>query len=172
MSPRNARALSTAVVGGVAALLFFRLGLLFWVGILGWVARGDSEHTPGVVTRAMAGGAFGAFVGWLGIVISLLIPVPPEGWLWVPRLAAAVALSLYALEWGMRFDALSSRSACLLGYGAVFGATALLLANLNGLGHFVQPRLSNPLVGTIVAFIGGVLAGQAGAALQGKLTTT
>ena len=96
-----------------------------------------------------------------GIVTSLLIPVPADGWLWVPRLAVAVAISLYVLEWGTQFEALSRRAAAYLGYAGVFGATALALASLTGISQFIDPHLSNPLIGTVIAFTGGALAGSA-----------
>lgn len=161
MSPRNARAFGSAIVGGIAALVFFRLGLLFWVGILGWAAMAEADGVKPSMKAVMGSGVFGAIVGWAGIVASLLIPVPAEGWLWVPRLAVAVALSLYVLEWGTRVKAFSHRPACYLGYASVFGATALALAGVTGIGRFFDPHLSNPLLGTIVAYIGGVLAGSA-----------
>ena len=161
MSPRNARSLGSAIVGGVTALVFFRLGLLFWVGIVGWVAFAEAEGDSSPLMRVICSGVFGAVVGWGGIVTSLLIPVPADGWLWVPRLAVAVAISLYVLEWGTQFDALSRRTAAYLGYAGVFGATALALASLTGISQFIDPHLSNPLIGTVIAFTGGALAGSA-----------
>ena len=66
MSPRNARSLGSAIVGGVTALVFFRLGLLFWVGIVGWVAFAEAEGDGSPLIRVICSGVFGALVGWGG----------------------------------------------------------------------------------------------------------
>ncbi len=170
MSPRSARALSTAVVGGLAAMVFFRFGLFFWAGVVAWAVLAEAGDNPSAMKLTLGGSIFGAVVAWAAILVSALIPVPPEGWMWVPRLGVAVALSLYLLEMATATPLFSNRLACLLGYASLFGVAAVTAAEANVFGRYTGPHLSNPLVGTVLALIGGVLAGQIAKSMTGALS--
>ena len=76
----------------------FGQGLFFWAGIVGWAVLAEAGGDPAAMKKTLGGTIFGACLAWVALVVSLLIPVPPEGWMWVPRLAVTVALSLYLLE--------------------------------------------------------------------------
>ena len=169
MSPRNARAVSTAVVGGLAALVFFRLGLFFWTGVVGWAVLAEMGDDPAAMRKALGGSLFGAVIAWVAVVVSLLIPVPPEGWMWVPRLAVMVALSLYVLEMASGIDFFSGRLARLAGYASLFGVAAVTAAEAAAFQRFTGPHLSNPLISTVIALILGILAGQVAKSMEKAL---
>lgn len=170
MSPRNARALSTAVVGGVGALVFFRFGLYFWVGLLAWAVAAEAGEDSTATKKTIGGAVFGALLAWAALVVSLLIPVPPDGWLWVPRLAAALALSLYLLEMGTAIDLFSKRLACLAGYASVLGAAAITAtAEGSALVRYTSVRHANPLVSTVIALVGGVLLARVAKSMEKAL---
>lgn len=170
MSPRSARALSTAVVGGVAALCFFLAGLFVWVGLLAWALLAEAGDDPEALKRTVGGAVFGAVVCWAAILASLLVPVPPEGGLWMPRLAAAMALSLYLLEMGTAVTLFSRRAACLAGYAALLGVGAVTAGEGAAFERFTGAHLSNPLVATVIALLGGVVFGQIAKSMTGALS--
>ncbi len=157
MSPRTARSVSTALVGGVAALVFFRTGLYFWVALTAWAALTDAPAGADSFKHTLSSLLFGAVMGWVAVVASLLVPVPAAGWLWVPRAAAAILITLYFLDAAARVELFSRRSASLLGYASVLGATYLAVSDVAGMGRFLGARLSNPLVSVIVALLGGAV---------------
>lgn len=162
--------MSTAVVGGLAALLFFRVGLFFWTGIVGWAVLDESGDDPAATKKTLGGTLFGAMVAWVALVVSLLIPVPPEGWMWVPRLAVMVALSLYVLEMASSVDLFSGRLARLAGYASLFGAAALTAAEAAAFEQYTGAHLSNPFIATVIALVGGVLAGHVAKSMTGALS--
>lgn len=169
MSPRSARAVSTAVVGGLAALVFFRLGLFFWTGVVGWAVLAEAGDDPGAMRKALGGSLFGAVIAWAALLVSLLIPVPPEGWMWVLRLAVMVALSLYVLEMASSIDFFSARLARLAGYASLFGVAAVTAAEAAALQRYTGAHLSNPLLSTVIALVLGVLAGQLAKSMEKAL---
>lgn len=171
MSPRTARSISSAVVGGLAAMVFFWAGLYFWIGVMGWAAVAEAREDPQGLKRTIAGMAFGAFLAWLGIAVSLLIPVPADGWLWMPRLAVALGVALFLLEMGTKADLFSRRSACLLGFAAVIGVGAVTVAEVTGFQRFTSVHLYNPLLAALVAQTLGAIAGQAAESMHRSLAT-
>ena len=100
MSPLTARSTSIALVGGVAAMLYLTLGLLFWAGIIAWAACMEAGGDSDAVRKTIAGNAFGAVMGWIALTVALLVPVSPEGWVWVPRAAIPVAITLFVARPG------------------------------------------------------------------------
>ena len=170
MSPRSARAVSTAVVGGLAAMVFLRAGLFFWVGIVGWAVLAEAGDDPTAMKKALGGTLFGAVLAWVALLVSLLIPVPAEGWMWVPRLAAMVALSLYLLEMASSVDLLSGRLARLAGYAAMFGVAATTAAEADVMGRYTATHLSNPLLASVIALILGIVAGRLAKSMEKALT--
>lgn len=169
MSPRSARAVSTAVVGGLAAMVFFRIGLFFWVGIVGWAVLAEAGDDPAAMKKTLGGTLFGAALAWVALLISLFIPVPPDGWMWVPRLAAMVALSMYLLEMGAGVDLFSGRLARMAGYASLFGAAAITVAGDDAAGQYTAAHLSNPLIATVVALVLGAVAGVAAKSMEKAL---
>lgn len=170
MSPRTARAVSTAVVGGIAALVFFQVGLYFWVGLTAWASLADAPEGPNGFKQTMGSLLFGAVMGWVAVIASLLITVPTEGWYWIPRIAAMIAVALYLLESATKVELFSRRSACLLGFGSVLGATYLTMVETTGIGRFVGAHLSNPIIMVVLAVLAGAVLAKTSDAIAGALS--
>ena len=150
-------------------MVFFRVGLFFWVGIVGWAVLAEAGEDPSAMKKTLGGTVFGAVLAWVALLVSLFIPVPPDGWMWVPRLAAMVALSLYLLEVASSVDLFSARLARLAGYASMFGVAAVTAAEADATGRYTGAHLSNPLIATVIALVLGAVAGQAAKSLTGAL---
>lgn len=170
MTSLNARATGTAVVAGLGALVYFHQGLYFWTALLGWAAFVEAGGDGAALKKAVAGTSFGAFMAWAAIVVSLLIPIP-DGWWWVPRIAATIAIALYILVIATRTEMLSRLFAGMVGFAALISAAALAVETTVGLGRYTGLHHSNPLVGAIVGMIGGALLGFVAHRLSGALET-
>jgi hypothetical protein len=159
MSSQGARSVSMALVGGVAAMLFFSQGLLVWAGFVGWAAFLDAGGDSAALSKTIAGTVFGALLAWAALIVNAEIPVPPEGWLWIPRIGACVAVSLLILVLAGRSSMLSRVSTSLLGYAAVFGATAEIIAGQMGTGMLLSAHQANPLVNAVLSMVLGTIFG-------------
>jgi len=170
MSPRSARAVSTAVVGGLAAMVFFRFGLLVWAGLLAWAVLVPGGDEPGALQKTIAGTTFGAIMAWVAFMLNLLVSVPAEGWLWVPRIGVAVGITLLILCLATGIPLLSRLSASLAGYAALFGGMATAIAGMSDSSILNTPHLSNPLINVVISMAGGALFASAAKKLEASFT--
>lgn len=171
VSPRTARSVSTAIVGGVAALVLFRVGIYFWLAVTAWAALADAPEDQGGFKRTLGSLLFGAVMGWAAVVVSLLITVP-DGWYWVPRIAGTIAVALFVMESASRVELFSRRLACLLGFASVLGATFLSLVESTGIGRFFGAHLTNPLLMVVIAFVAGAVLAKASDGIARALAST
>jgi hypothetical protein len=159
MKPMTARALSMALVGGVAAVLFLSQGLLLWAGFIAWgvflAAGGDTA----ALTKTIAGNLFGALLAWAALLIMHQFPVAPDSWLWIPRAAIVVAVTLLALSPATKVAPLSNLPAGLIGYAAVFGAFSIPVQDLTTLDRLTALHLYNPFILVALSMVVGAVVG-------------
>jgi hypothetical protein len=171
MSSQSAKSVSMALVGGVAAMLFFRFGLLIWAGFVAWAVFVGTGDDSAALQKTIAGTIFGAVIAWVAFMLNLMVAVPAEGWLWVPRIGVAIAITLLII--GMvssRVSALSSLPAALAGYAGVFGGMATAIAGQSDATVLNSPHLHNPLINVVISMVGGALFASASKKLAGSLT--
>lgn len=170
MPPLTARALSTALLGGVAIVLFLTQGLLMWVGFIGWAAFIEAGGDGSAFMKTITGNIFGALLAWAALLVAVSVSVPADGWLWMPRTGLAVAISLFALVYASRFAPLARISTSLLGYAAVFGTAAIAVAEVTGAERLTRFHLYNPLIVTVLSMVGGAVFGLMSNKLADALT--
>jgi hypothetical protein len=157
MTPRSARSVSLAVLGGVAAVLFAVLGLVFWVGLLTWAMILGGSGEPGATKKVIAGNLFGACIAWASVLVRFYVAVPETGSLWMLRLGFGVGVMLLLLGLSTKIDLLSNLSAALLGCVAVFGVLAVPVGVATGIEHLTGLHMYNPLLLVIPSMLGGAV---------------
>lgn len=166
MTQQSARSMSIAIAGGIAALIYLKSGLYFWAGAIAWAICLEAGGSGDAVKRTIAGNAFGALLGWAALAVALLIPVPAADWAWVGRGAIVVAVTLWIAASASRSGILSSFTAILTGYGAVFGAYYMAVLQVAGMDRLLTYQLENPLVAVVISMAIGACFGP----LTAKLT--
>lgn len=169
MSPHAARASSLVLVGGFGAALLFRAGLPVWAAMLGWASYLDARDAPGALTTTVVGAAIGVVVAWAAEVAVFSIPVPPDSWLWIPRSAGAIALSLPLLVLASHLGLLARLSTALYGYAGIFAAVLMPLDALTSIQRLTGLHLYNPLFYLTISMAVGALAGSAAGRLERAL---
>lgn len=159
MSPHLARASSMMLVGGVGAALLFTVGLPVWPAMLGWASFLDAGDRSDALKTTVVGGTVGVCVAWAAEIAVFSIPVPPDGWLWIPRSAGAIALSLPLLVLASRVGLLARLSAALYGYAAIFAAVLMPLGELTSIQRLTGLHLYNPLFHLTISMAGGAVLG-------------
>jgi hypothetical protein len=159
-----------AVLGGFAVVLFATQGLLGWAGFIAWggflAAGGDTAACK----KTVAGNIFGAILAWVALMIAQQIYVAPESWLWMPRLAFAVAVTLLILCLAAKVELLSHLPSGLLGYAAVFGAFSAPIMNLNGMQRLSGLHMYNPFIQVSLSMVAGAVVGLISAKLADALS--
>ena len=166
MSPRIARSVSIALLGGVVTVVLFGLGLLVWAGLIGWAAFIDAGDDAAALKKTVVATVFGASLAWGALVATRLIPVPPDNWLWMLRAGVAVAITLWILVVATQVPLLSRVSTSLYGYAAMFGAFAMEIEEMTGLERLTSLHLYNPFFTVVFSIVIGAVFGL----LSGKLT--
>jgi hypothetical protein len=170
MSPLVALAVSIALLGGVATVLFLTQGLLVWAGFLAWATFLQAGGDTTALKKTIVGSLFGALLGWAAIMLLYQIPIPEGSWLWMPRYGVAVAATLLVLGLAAKIDLLSSVSISLAGYAAVIGAFAVEVAGIPSMTRLTSLHLYNPFFVVGGSMIGGALFGFASKKLAAALT--
>jgi hypothetical protein len=172
MSPTTARAVSMALLGGLAAALLPTIGLFGWAGFIAWggflAAGGDNA----ALKKTIAGNIFGAFLAWVALVGTRLIEVDPGSWLWVPRAGIAVAVTLLVLCLAARVELLSHIPTGLMGYAAVFAAFSIPIVSVNvqGLDRLTGLHMYNPFIQVALSMVTGAVVGLISVKLAGALS--
>lgn len=159
MSPLTARALSTAVLGGLALVLFLTQGLLAWAGFVAWAGFLAAGGDTTAFKLSVAGNIFGAVMAWAALMLITVIEVDPETALWMPRGIAAVAVTLFVLVMASRVELFSSVPAALLGYASVYAALSIPMYNLRGWERLTGMHMYNPFIQVVLSMVGGALVG-------------
>lgn len=157
MSPLNARAVSMALLGGIAAALFYAVGLLDWTAFMAWgiflAAGGDTPALKKVIPAMI----FGVFLAWAAMMFRDQIDVAPGSWLWMPRAGVAAGVTLLVMGLAAKVDMLSYLPAALAGFGAVFGAIMVRIMELDLGQRLTGMHLYNPFFQVSISMVGGVL---------------
>lgn len=173
MSPTMARAVSTALLGGLAVALFPVEGLLFWAGFIAWagflVAGGDTA----AIRRTLPGYIFGACLGWLFQFITHQVDIPPGSWLWMPRGGIAMALIILVLYLAAKVKWLSDIPSGLTGFAVFIGIWNVPvppIGELKGIPRLMGLHMTNPIFPACFSMVAGVLLGVVSLRLAAALT--
>ncbi len=160
MSQSTARAISMALLGGIAAAFFPFLALFYWAGLLAWGCFLAAGGTGAALVTSLAGNILGAFLGWAALLIMFLIHIPSGSWLWVPRAGLSVGATLLALGLLARVRTFSHVPSGLAGYASVIAAVYYVrIADLPILGRMTGLHMYNPFIAVVLSMtLGGVLA--------------
>lgn len=168
MSSLVALAVSIGVLGGVATILYLKVGLLIWAGFIAWACFFHSGGTTAALTSTIVCNTFGAFCAWVAAVIILSFPLADK--LTLPVWAGiVVGLTVLLLVLAAQVPALSSIPASVYGYAAVF---AYLLQTPDALtkDKLMSASLANAFVLVVISLIIGALFGFVSAKVAGTLT--
>ncbi len=157
MSKATARAVSTGVLGGVMIVLFVTQGLLFWAGLIAWAGLVAAGGDTTALKKGIGGYVLGAALAWVALLTTHLIVVESDSWLWMPRIGAAVAVTLFVLVLASKIDIFSSIPAGLMAYGALIGAYSIPIMQLDGWARLTGLHLYNPIIQVVLSMVlGGV----------------
>jgi uncharacterized protein DUF1097 len=170
MTPLVALSLSIAVLGAVWAYL--ALGplagfVLVWAGFLSWGCYFASGKALG---KTIAGTAYGAFVGWIALLIVVHQSMPSLGVVWT---AIIVGVTVFFLVVVASIDLLSVVPANVYGYAAVVGYSLhqpSAAPSTGPLQNLTAVSFANPLILLIASLVLGALFGAASAQLADALT--
>ncbi len=166
MSSLLSLSLSIAVLGGIWA--FLALGplagfVLVWAGFIAWGCFFHSGGDSKALTKTICGNIYGAFVGWIALMIIFTFGIGDHG---VAAIAALVAVTVFFLVIVASMDALSVVPANVYGYASIVAYT---------LHASAQPGLTtmsfaNPLILIAVSMALGAVFGCLSGALAKMLT--
>lgn len=163
MTSLVARSASVALVGGVATIVMYIAGLHPWAGVVAWAAFIYAGEDLTAVKQTIAGTTLGACLGWVAIMAAVSIPLPPETahWLWIPRQALKVTLTLFLAVQATRWKLFAHLPITLLGYAVLFAADATIELDLPVVHLLTAPKLYNPFINGVLSMSAGVLFGVA-----------
>jgi hypothetical protein len=148
-----------ALFGGIALILFRTQGLLLWAGFVAWAAFLDAGGDGAALKKTIVGNIFGAFMAWVALLLVLYVVVPAGSWLWMPRTALAVAVTLLVLGLAARSELLSHVPSSLYGYAAVFGSWAVVVPDSPGPERLTDLHLYNPIIVVVISMVIGAVFG-------------
>jgi hypothetical protein len=169
MTAVNARALSMALVGGIATMLFYSEGFLIWAGLVGWAAFLSAGGDVAAFRKSVIGTTFGAILGWVTLLLMLFVVTPDGSWLWMPRTGLAVAVSLLLLGLAGNIGALSDIPLALYGYAAVIGGSTIVVEEVTRAQKLLSLHQYNPLILVVLSMVGGAVCGLVSNKLAGSL---
>jgi hypothetical protein len=159
MTAVNARALSMALVGGIATVLFYSGGFLLWAGLVGWAAFLTAGGDGAAFKKSVISTTFGAALAWLTLLIMIYVTIPEGSWLWMPRTGIAMAVSLLILGMAGRSKALSDIPLALYGYAALIGGSTIVVEEVTRAQKFLALHQYNPLILVVLSMFGGAVCG-------------
>src|ERR1700726_1945836 len=169
-----ALSLSIAILGAVWAYL--ALGplsgdVLVWAGFISWGCFFHSGADSKALTKTIAGTCYGAFIGWIALLLVVNTSMPALGTVWP---AIIVGVTVFFLVIVASIDLLSVVPANVYGYAALvaYSLHQPSAAPATGpLQNLVSPSFANPLVLLIVSMVIGALFGYASDQLAKVLPT-
>ncbi len=162
MSQLVALSVSIGLLGGVATILYLKLGLLIWGGFIAWACYFHSGGDNNALKNTIVGNAFGAFCAWVAALILLSAPAG------VVSAGVVVGVTVMAMCLAAHIKAFSVIPASVYGYAATF---AYLLQTAGSLTkeNLLAASLANALIIVIVSMAVGALFGMASGKLGGML---
>jgi len=168
MSSLVALAVSIGVLGGVATILYLKVGLLIWAGFIAWACFFHSGGTTTALTNTIFCNVFGAFCAWVAAIVILSFPLADT--LTLPVWAGiVVGITVMLMVLGAKIPAFSTIPASVYGYAAIF---AYLLQTPEALTKekLLSMGLANGFFLVVISLIVGALFGFASAKVAGALT--
>jgi hypothetical protein len=170
MSSLVALSVSIGILGGIATILYLKVGLLIWAGFIAWACFFQSGGNSAGLKSTIICNIFGAFCAWVAAVIILSFPLATS--LTLPVWAGiVVGITVMLLCFAAHVPALSSIPASVYGYAAVF---AYLLQTPDAMTKekLMSASLANAflIVGCslILGALFGLVSGKMAAALTSK----
>jgi len=150
-------------MGAAATMAMYTIGLHPWAGWLAWAAFIMAGEDAAAFKRTVAGTTLGACLGWVAIMTAVSIPLPhdPGDWLWIPRQAVKVTLTLFLAVQATRWKLFAHLPITLLGYAVLFAADATIELDLPVVHLLTAPKLYNPFINGVLSMCAGVLFGVA-----------
>lgn len=169
MSQLVALSVSIGLLGGVATILYLKLGLLIWAGFIAWACFFHSGGDANALKSTVVGNAFGALCAWLAALIILSVPLADT--LTLPVWAGiVVGLTVLAMCLAAHLKALAVIPASVYGYAATF-AYLLQTADTMTREKLLSAGLENALLVVVISMAIGAVFGVASGKLAGALTT-
>jgi hypothetical protein len=170
MSQLVALSVSIGVLGGIATILYLKMGLLIWAGFIAWACFFHSGGDTNAFRSTVIGNAYGAVWAWVAALIILSFPMADT--LGLPVWAGiVVGLTVLGLCLGAHIKAFSSIPASVYGYAAVF-AYLLQTADSMTKEKLMSGSMGNALilvfVSMLIGAIFGFVSGSVGKALTAK----
>ncbi len=168
MSSLVALAVSIGILGGVATVLYLKVGLLIWAGFIAWGCFFHSGGTSAGLINTIICNAFGALVAWVAAVIILSFPYATT--LTLPVWAGiVVGITVFGLVLAAKVQELSTIPASVYGYAAVF---AYLLQTPEALTKekLMSFNLANAFLLVVTSMILGAMFGFVSGKMAGAMT--
>jgi len=167
MSQLVALSVSIGLLGGIATILYLKLGLLIWAGFIAWACFFHSGGDGNALRNTIVGNAFGAFCAWVAALIILHFPLADS--LTLPVWAGiVVGLTVMAMCLAAHIKAFSVIPASVYGYAATF-AYLLQTADTMTKDKLMSASMANALLVVIISMAIGALFGLASGKLGGAL---
>ena len=167
MSQLVALSVSIGLLGGIATILYLKVGLLIWAGFIAWACFFHSGGDGNALRNTIVGNAFGAFCAWLAALIILHFPLADS--LTLPVWAGiVVGLTVMAMCLAAHIKAFSVIPASVYGYAATF-AYLLQTADTMTKDKLMSASMANALLAVIISMAIGALFGLASGKLGGAL---
>jgi hypothetical protein len=167
MSQLVALSVSIGLLGGIATILYLKLGLLIWAGFIAWACFFHSGGDGNALKNTIVGNTFGAVCAWVAALIILSFPMADS--LGLPVWAGiVVGITVLVLCLAAHVKALSSIPASVYGYAAVF-AYLLQTADSMTKDRLMSAGRGNALIVVIASMAIGALFGLASGRLGGAL---
>jgi hypothetical protein len=164
MSQLSALSLSIAILGAIWAYL--ALGplsgdVLVWAGFIAWGCYFHTGANSNALTKTIVGTAYGAFIGWIALLIIVNVAMPALGTAWP---AIVVGVTVFFLVIVASINLLSVVPANVYGYAAIvaYALQTTPAAPATGpLQNLTSGSFANPLILLIVSMVIGALFGWA-----------
>ena len=169
MKPITATALSVGILGAICTWAFLSLGtILVWAAFVAWACFFQSGGDENALKSTVISNIFGCFMGWLGAVMILGLPVGNlvGAQIW-PALVVLITVVIYILA--SQVPALASVPGTTFGYACTF-AFLLQTPDRLVLEKLLSATFENSLVVVPVSMVAGALFGFASAKLAAALT--
>lgn len=167
MSQLVALSVSIGVLGGVATILYLKLGLLIWAGFIAWACFFHSGADGAALKNTIVCNAFGSFCAWLAAIIILSFPMADT--LTLPVWAGiVVGLTVLLLCLASQVKALALIPASVYGYAATF-AYLLQTPETMAKDKLMSAGLTNALIVVIISMAIGAFFGLASGKMAGAI---
>ena len=168
MSQLVALSVSIGLLGGIATILYLKLGLLIWAGFIAWACFFHSGGDGNALQKTILGNTFGAFCAWVAAVIIVSIPLgeklSPPVWAGI-----VVGVTVLMMCLGARIKAFSVIPASVYGYAATF-AFLLQTADAMTKEKLRSASMANALIIVVVSMVIGAIFGLVSGKVGGALT--